>query len=261
MALKAHSIFYYGHKIDENNNLIDFADSPGGPEKTAEIPVGSYTLTKFLEVITAALNAASSLDWTYTLDRTTRIVTLLSSGPADLLLGTGTNFLNTPATLLGFPQADILNDDTFVGSTASGSEWSPQFPLQDYKPKDKNKKLVNAVVSKSASGDNVSVQSFGTDRFIKMNAKYITNQPTEGVLRNNPNAVAEVEAFLDYIVEKNPVEFMEDEDDRDVFEKVYLESTPQNADGTQYDLVEYVDRNLPEYFETGLLTFKVINKE
>jgi hypothetical protein len=261
MALKKHSIFYYGHKIDENNNRIDFADSPGGPEKTAEIPVGSYTLTKFLEVITAAMNAASSLDWTFTLDRTTRIVSFQSSAAADLLLGTGTNFLNTPAALLGFPQADILNDTSFVGSSASGFEWAPQFPLQDYKPKDKNKKLVNAVVTKSASGDNVSVQSFGVDRFIKMNAKYITNQPTEGVLRNNPDAVAEVEAFLDYIVEKNPVEFMEDEEDRDTFDKVYLESTPQSSDGTQYDLIEYVDRNLPEYFETGLLTFKVINKE
>lgn len=261
MALKYRSVFYYGHKIDENNNLINFADSPGGMEKTAEVPVGSYTFTKFLDVIVAALNASSALDWTYTIDRATRIVEFNSSAAADLLFGTGTNALNSPASLLGFPATDILNDTSFVGSSASGSEWLPQFPLQDYRPKDKNKKLINAVVTKSASGDNVSVQSFGTDRFIKFNAKWITNQPTEGLLQNNPQAIEEAEAFMDYAVEKNPIEFMENEDDRETFDKVYLESTPKDSDGTGHELTEYVDRNLPEYFETGLLTFKVINKE
>jgi len=261
VALKTHSVFYYGHKVDENNNLINFADSPGGPEKTAELPVGSYTFTKFLEVVTNALNGASALDWNYSVDRRTRIVTFTSSGPADLLFGTGTNFLNTPAALLGFPQADILNNTSFVGSLPSGYEWAPQFPLQDYKSKYVNKKLVNAVVSKSASGDNVSVQSFGVDRMIKCNAKYITNQPTDGLIRNNPSAVEEAIAFMDYAVEKNPLEFMEDENNRDVFDKVYLESSASGSDGTGYELTEYYDRGLPEYFETGLLTFKVINKE
>jgi hypothetical protein len=261
MALSSHSLFYYGHKIDENNNLIDFTDSPGGPEKTAELPVGSYTFTKFLEVVTAAINAASSLDWSFSIDRSTRIVTLTSSGAADLLFGTGTNFLNSPASLLGFDQVDVLNSTSFVGTSPSGSSWAPQFPLQDYKPKTVNKKLVNAVVTKSASGDNVSVQSFGVDRLIKFNAKYITNNPTDGVLRNNPSAVEEAIAFMDYVVEKNPIEFIEDEDSPGVFDKVYLESSPNGSDGTSYELTEYYDRGLPEYFETGLLTFKVINRE
>jgi hypothetical protein len=261
MALKFHSLFYYGHKVDENNNLIDFADSPGGPEKTAELPVGSYTFTKFLEVVTNALNAASSLEWDFSIDRTTRIVTLTSSGAADLLFGTGTNFLNSPAAILGFAQADILNDTSFVGVSPSGSSWSPQFPLQDYKPKTVNKKLVNAVVTKSATGDNVSVQSFGIDRLIKCNAKYITNNPTDGLLRNNPSAVEEAIAFMDYAVEKNPIEFMENENEPDVFDKIYLESSPSGSDGTSYELSEYYDKGLPEYFETGLLTFKVINRE
>lgn len=261
MALKSHSVFYYGHKIDENNNFIDFADSFGGPEKTAEIPVGSYTLTKFLDVIVNALNGASVLNWDYSIDRATRIVTITSSGPADILFGTGTHFLNSPAALLGFAQADVTNETSFVGTSPTGSEWKPQFPLQDFKSKDNNKKLVNAVVTKSASGDSVSVQSFGTDRFIKLNAKYITNQPTDGLLRYSASGVDDAEAFMDYIIEKNPIEFMEDEDDRDSFERVYLESTATDPTGTAYELTEYVDRQLPEYFETGVLTFKVINKE
>lgn len=261
MALKNHSVFYYGHKIDETNNLIDFADSAGGPEITAEVPVGSYTLTKFLDVIVNAINAASALTWDYTIDRETRIVTFTSSGPADILFGTGTNALNSPAALLGFPASDILNDTSFVGTDPSGYEWKPQFPLQDYRGKDKNKKLVNAVVTESASGDSVSVQSFGVEHTIKMNAKYITNQPTEGLLRYDVAGVENATAFMDYVIDKNPVEFMEDETDRDTFERVFLKSSGTDGTGTSYELTEYVDRNLPEYFETGLLTFKVINLE
>jgi hypothetical protein len=260
MALNVHSIFFYGHKIDENNNLINFKEG-AGPEKTAEIPVGSYTLTKFLSTIVASLNGASSLEWTGSVDRSTRVVTLVASGAASLLFGTGATALNSPAALLGFNATDLLNLTSFVGAFGSGSEYRPQFPLQSYIGKNKNKKLVNAVVTKSASGDNVSVQSFGVDRMIKGNIRYITNQPTDGKLRGNPNAVEEAQTFMDYLVEKHPIEFMENENDPDVFDRVYLDSAGTGMDGTSYELIEYVDRNLPEFYETGLLTFKVINIE
>lgn len=260
MALSSHSLFFYGHKIDENNNLINFKEG-AGPELLAEIPVGSYTLTKFLEVIVASLNAASSLDWIGVVNRSTRIITLTSSGTASLLFGTGSTALNSPASLLGFPAADILNMTSFVGSSGSGFSYSPQFPIQSYVGKNRNKRLVNAVVTKSASGDSVSVQSFGTERFIKGNIKYITNQPTDGILRRNVNGVEDAQDFMDYVIEKNPIEFMEDENVPDTFDRVYLDSTDSQQDGTSYELSEYFDRNLPEYFETGVLTFKVINLE
>lgn len=259
MATAKHSMFFYGHKIDGNNNLINFKEG-AGDEKTAELPVGSYTLTKFLEILIAALNAASSLDWTGSVNRATRIITINSSATATLLFGTGLTAINSPALLMGFAASD-LTGTSFVGLSGSGSEYRPQFPIQNYVDKTKNKKLVNAVVSKSASGDVVSVQSFGTDRFIKGNIKYITNQPTAGVLRNNSNALEEAKDFMDYIVEKNPIEFMEDENDPDTFDRVYLDSTLSDNNGTSYELVEYVDRNLPEFYETGLLTFKLINIE
>lgn len=259
MALKSHSLFYYGHKIDGNNNLINFKEGLG-PELIAEIPVGSYSLTKFLQTIVAALNAASSLDWSGVVDRATRIISLSSSGPASLLFGTGATALNSPAALMGFAPSDI-SGTTFVGSFPTGEVFAPQFPLQNYLGKNRNKKLVNAVVTKSASGDTVSVQSFGVERFIKANIKYITNQPTDGILRGNPNGVEEAQNFMDYIVEKNPIEFMEDEKQPDEYDRVFLDSTDSGQDGTMYSLTEYYDRSLPEYFETGLLTFKVINLE
>lgn len=260
MALKSHSVFYYGHVIDSTNNIINFREG-AGIEKTATLPVGAYTLTKFVAVITAALNGASLLTWSGSVSRTTGIITITSSSSASLLLGSGSAAVFAPYELMGFNAADIVNTTLFVGSYRSGFSYSPQFPLQDYKGKNQNKKLVNAVVSKSATGDKISVQKFGEERFIKCNIKNITNRPTTGTLRGDPKAVENVTAFLEYCIEKRPIEFMEDENILSVFDKVYLQSTPQSSDGTQYELTEYIDRNLPEYFESGLLTFKIIGVE
>lgn len=260
MALKVYSQFYYGHIIDDTNNIINFKEGMG-PEKSATLPVGSYTLTKFVEVITLALNGASLLDWTGSVDRTTGIITFTSSATASLLLQTGSQAVFSPYVLLGFMQSDILNTTTFTGSYRSGYVYSPEFPLQDYKSKTENKKLVNAVVSKSATGDKISVQKFGEERFIRANIKYISNNPTSGVLKFNSTAKEEAQTFLEYIIEKHPIEFMEDDQDPNTFDKVYLQSTPQSTDGTQYELTEYVDRSLPGFYESGLLTFKIINTE
>lgn len=260
MALSTYSVFYYGHVIDETNNMIDFKEG-AGPEISVAIPVGSYTLTKFVQVIVAALNAASALDWTGSVDRTTGIITFTSSGTASILFSTGSNAVSSIAALAGFNATDYNNLTSFVGSSRSGYEYKPQFPIQDYLPKEKNKELVNAVVSRSASGDTVTVQKFGEARYIKGNIKFITNNQTEGTLRFNSSAVEEAYAFMDYIIEKNPIEFMADENDRTSFDKVYLDSTPDSQNGTSYELIEYVDRNLPGYFETGRLTFRVINQE
>lgn len=260
MALKVYSVFYYGHVIDNTNNVINFKEG-AGPEKTAILPVGAYTLTKFVQVIVNALNAASLLTWSGSVNRTTGVITITSSSSASLLLLSGSAAVYAPYLIMGFNQADINNTTTFVGSTRSGFSYSPQFPLQDYKGKNENKKLVNAVVSKSATGDKISVQKFGEERFIKCNIKNITNQPTSGVLRNDPKAKENVSAFMEYCIEKRPIEFMEDENIRSAFDKVYLQSSAANQDGTQYELTEYTDRNLPEFFETGLLTFKIIGVE
>jgi len=259
MALKVHSIFYYGHVVDSSNNKIAFKEG-AGPELIAEIPAGSYTLTEYINKVSAALNAAGALDWTAVANRDNRLVTIAASGPASLLWSTGSTVPQSAATMLGFSTAaDLLNQTIFTSTLPTGSAYSPQFPLQDYLPKARNKKLTNAVVTKSASGNRVNVQKFGSDVFIRCNIRWVTNEDVGGgLIRNNPAAVEELETFLSYIIEKNPVEFMEDENQRDAFDKVIIEATAKSPDGTGFELVEYVDKFLPEFFESGLLTFKVL---
>jgi len=260
VALKTYSMFYYGHTITEDNRYINFKEGVG-VEKITTLPIGSFTLTKFTEILSSALNAASALDWTVSVARATRIVTITASGTATLLGATGSNFAKSFMQLAGFAQAD-LTGTTFVGSFGSGSVFKPTFYLQDYKSKNSNNALYNAVVTRSASGNNVSIQTFGQEKLIKANIKWITNLPqgSSGFIRNDPSAVENVTSFLDYGITKAPIEFMEDESKPNSFDRIILESTPLNQNGTEYELDEYVDRNLPDWFGTGLLTFRIIKE-
>jgi len=263
MALGTHSSFYYGFEVTSDNQFINFKEGAGA-EKTATVPVGTYSLTKLLQVVAAALNAASAIDWTASVNRATRIVTLTSSSSASLLWATGTNFTQSIGPLLGMPLTNVLNVTSFVGTLAVGTAYRPQFKLQDYKDNTMTRKLINPTVNKSSSKQKVSVQYFGVEEFFKFNIKYITNRDVSGSdskYKNNPNAVEEAKAFLNFIILKNIIEFMPDENKPNVYYRMYLDSSTQDSDGVGFDLVEYVDKDLPNFFETGLLTFTLVTQE
>lgn len=263
MSLASHSSFYYGYEVTSDNQYINFKEG-AGVEKTAIVPVGTYSLTKLLQVVASALNTASAIDWAVSVNRSTRIVTITSASTASLLFGTGTNALSSVYNLIGFGAIDRLNLTSFVGSSAAGTAFRPQYKLQDYKDNTMTRTLINPTVNKSTSKQKVSVQHFGVEEFFKMNIKYITNRNVTGSdsqYKNNQSAVEEAKLFLNYIINKNILEFMPDEKKPDVFFRMYLDTAAKSADGTGFDLDEYTDRDLPNFFETGLLTFSVVTTE
>lgn len=263
MALSTHSVFYYGYQVTADNQYINFKEGAGA-EKTAVVPVGTYSLTRLLQVVAAALNTASSITWSVTVNRTTRIVTITADSTASLLFLTGGNAINSIATLLGIAGLDYLNQTTFVGTSASGKEYRPQYLLQDYKDKTETQRLINATVNKSASKQTVSVQHFGVEQFYKFDIKYITDRDVRGsdaFYKYNPNAVAEVKEFLQWITQKYIVEFMPDENAPDTYDRMYLDASAAVSEGTGYELKEKVDVDLPRFYDTGLLTFTVVTKE
>ena len=89
---------------------------------------------------------------------------------------------------------------------------------------------------------------------------FITNilQETGSILRSNDNAVDEFIQFIEWCTDKGTVEFMADEDQAATFEILLLESTEKSADGLDYELIELYDKDLPEYFRSGNLKFKLI---
>jgi hypothetical protein len=79
------SQFYYGHEVGFDNRYLNFSEN-GGDELTAEIDPGSYSLTDFCSAVAAALNSASELyDYTVTVDRSTRIITISADGDFEIL--------------------------------------------------------------------------------------------------------------------------------------------------------------------------------
>lgn len=257
MALSTFSCFYYGFEITSTNNLLNFSE--GGSELTAELAVGSYSLTDILDVVVSALNNAGALVYSATVNRTTRIITISASGNFELLTSTGSQIANSPFSLLGFTGSDRTGDDSYAGNVAAGYIFEPQFELQEYVPIENWTGAALASVNKSASG-RVEVVKFGNESFMQCNVKYVTNvaQTDQTIIKNDSSAVANLLQFMNYAITKGPMEFMPNISDRAAFIKVLLESTPDSKEGVSFKLKEMYGDGLPGWFETGTMKFRLV---
>ncbi len=259
MALSTFSTFYTLPAVTNANNKLNFDESAG--ELTATIDIGAFAPSEIITQVTTAINAVSVTNtFTVTLDRDTRLVTITGDTSAfDLLLATGSQLGVSIFPLLGFNQGvDLTGLLTYTGDTPMGSIYEPQFILQDFVSEDDQQEKVDPSVNESAEGL-LEVISFGINRFIELNAKFITNIEMDGkVIKSNPTGVEDARAFLQFITNKATFEFMKDIGDRDTFLIVVLETTPTNRDGTGYLLKELTNQNLPNIFETGRLKLRVI---
>lgn len=258
-ALRTYSKFYYGIQIDDSNNKIDF-DEGAGP-LVATLNFGAYTITSIAVEVARALNEAGVNTYSATVSRTTRLMTITVDASTDLLWQTGANASLSAGPTLGFAVADDT-DTSFVGSTAIGSTYSPQFVIQDFIPSNNFVRAAYSTVSKSASG-RVSVQKFGEERFLEMNFKFVTDitQPSNSVIRDSATATEDLRDFMSWLIQKKQIQFMKDENDPSTFETIILESTPDSQDGTGYRLRELYDQGLPYYFETGVMKFRVFTED
>jgi hypothetical protein len=252
------SKFYYGFTIDETNRYVDFDE--GGAELTAELPIGSYALSEMATLIKDAMDAAGALTYTVTLARSTRVFTIAAGSNFTLRVASGSHSGQTAFTLLGFTGANRTGDDSYAGNAGAGYSYAPQYLLQSYVDPEHYQEAVSASVNESANGD-VEVVKFGTRQFIQMNLCYITDRtmPTGGPITNNASGVANAVSFLEYIVTKAPFEFIPDVDDADTYHKVILESTQASKDGVGFILNELYDRNMPGFYETGILKLRVVS--
>lgn len=256
MSLTTHSKFYYDYVVSDDALYIDFSE--GASELTATLDIGSYSLTDFVAELSRALNAAGALDYTVTLNRTTRKITIAASGDFELLVSTGSHEGTSAFGLAGFSGADLTGEDSYEGA-AAGSAYTTQFILQSYVSPDDFQDSTYGSVNKSASGK-LEVISFGTETFVEANLKYATNYEhgADAPIRSNATGVADLRALMQYLTTKGPLEFMPDEDTPNTFYTVVLESTPDDNKGLRYKLKELYGQGLPGYFETGTLKFRVL---
>jgi hypothetical protein len=254
--IRTWSKFNYGHTIDTQNQFICFSEGAG--ELVGTIPVGNYTLGEFADAVQDAFNGAGDLTYTVTLSRATNRLTIAASGNFTILLDTGT-VSATAYELMGFSQiVDLTGDDSYTGESPSGSEYFPQFYLQSYVPPENWIESVDATVNKSADG-RVEVVRFGLERKMEMDIKFITNLPMDGVIiRNNPTGLARALDYLSYVSQKKKFEFIPDTLNPSTFHKVILEKAPGYDKGTGFKLRELFGQNLPDVYETGVITLRVI---
>jgi len=262
MAINSFSIFYFGLKIEGGtsaNNLLNFLE-PGEAniELTAEINPSTYTFSEITAAVKVAMDAVGALDYTITVDRDTRLITISSTDTFELLIGTGSQVGTSPFQLLGFTgSSDLTGASTYTGDSPAGDVYEPQFKLQDFDDKENLKMREQPAVNISASGQ-VEVISYGLVPFYQMSINFITNIVQDGkVIKNNPTGVEDARRFFESITERGAFEFMPDIGDRATFDKVVLESLAGSSTGTGYRLRELTGRNLPGYFEVKQIKLRV----
>lgn len=250
------SKFYGGFFIDESSFYLPFKEG-AGPELDAQVAIGTYSATDFCAAISAAMNLVGSQAYAVTFDRTTRFITISAPSAFTLLGSTGLTSGLSILNRIGFP-TDTISSTSNTASIACGYEYRPQFPLQDYLPSKNNSKSVEATINKSASGI-VQVVRFGLEKYIEFSIQYVNNEPGDSdIIRYNPNAIDELNAFMLDSTAKNYIEFMYNETDVNTFETLLLDTTAGDSKGTGYKLKEMTGKKLYGYWESGLLTYKKI---
>lgn len=257
-ALFNHSKFYFGLKITTQNRYIDFQE--GIDIRLATLTVGTYTGSSLAIEIKKQMDAVGDNTYSVTYDREDRTFTIATDVNYSLLTLTGLNSGLSAYSTLGFElSSDKTGQITYTSDYSTGSEYSTQFFIQSYKPTSQNRKAIDGVINKSSSGV-IEVVKFGNERFMSGEFLFITNisQGEGSIIRSSPTGVEDFISFIEWLTDKGVVEFMVDEEDAQSYETFILESTEQDTKGLDYELIELYDRNLPEYFRSGTLKFRLL---
>lgn len=251
------ALFYYSESVDTNNFYVDFDEGSG--EITATVESGSYTMEELGAALETALNSISLNTYSVVFLRDERKYQVTGSVAFSFLVSSGSHNGQSALTLFGFTGSDTPSQTVNISQFQAGGIYLVQFPLQSYVDQEDYQKAVSASINKSASGE-IEVIKFGTEKFYEFEIKLITNidQGGSGIVRTNLTGILDVRLFLRYCTSKRPLEMMLDSNDANTFVKVLLESTEAERDGTGYRLKELYSKNLPGYFETGKLTFRLL---
>ena len=257
MRLTTRSVFYYATAISGLNKFINFDE--GGGQLSAVLAIGEYTHKQLEAIVENAMNSAGADTYTVTFDRDTRGYTIASTGTFSLLLTTGTQIGTSAHGLLGFTGADTASAASHTSNTTSGSEFKPQFILQDYIPTTDIEEPVEVSVNTSAAGE-IEVVKFGTQQFAEMSIMFQTNvdQGASGPIENDANGVSNFRQFMQFATTKGPLEFMPDRGARANFENLILDKTPTNSQGVGFKLQNMFISGFDGYYQIkGLRWLKV----
>lgn len=277
MSLKTEPVFYYGFEVLADCTWVDFKEGEFGSEISFELPVKTYSAEELRVALEDGFNSFGSLSYTVIFDRFTRKYTIHTDDYFELLIGSGSHADASLLKCLGFSSYPIFGGGGLYGDPhlyfgdvdsglftihaanfPMGFAFDPQFCIQDFLDADNNEELRDASVQESTGGE-IEVIHFGINNYYEFDFKYITNKqmPCGAPIRNNPNGVEEANSFMRWAIRRKVIEYMPNKNDPNDYYLIRLEkSSGGGRDGTSYQLKELVSRNLPEFFETGKITFR-----
>lgn len=258
-----YSVFYYGHKVTQENKLFPIKET--GPIVFVELTTKSYSAEDFCLELQRKLNLNTNLnnDYLVSFNRNTRKITISANNNFEIPV-TQVNYVLTCYALCGIPNvSDLTGSNSYTFQNESGKAFYPQFELQQFVDFQNFQSAGSASINQSASG-RVEVIKFGNVKKMKCNITLqtnitqLSNACIKSPIKKDPNGVENLRDFMEWAIEKSPIEFMRDENNRANFIKCILESTQASNDGIAFELIELYSRGLVGYFETGLLTFREI---
>lgn len=258
MALLTKSKFYFGVSVDTENNVLDIDEGTGSFPVT--LAVKAYAPSEIATALSSALNQAGTLNYSVTLNRTTRLLRITASGAFSIRRATGPNSASNIYSVLGFPGGtDLTGLSQYEGTAGVGFEFEPQFYLLDYVPLEHNVKSVKASINETGSGA-VEVIRFGTKRYMECSIDFISDQKFIGdeIWESNVNGVSDALNFMGFAIEKATMEFMPNRLDVANYTKLVLESTESDSQGVGFRLIEMLDYGAGIY-RTGRLVFREIS--
>jgi hypothetical protein len=256
--IKTRSQFYYGIEIDETNRYVDFKEG-AGPIIYATLAIGQYSHEEFTTELGKRFNEAGAGNYTWSIARTDRILSVVSDVQFNLPTQTGPHALSGIWEIMGMQGPDKTGGFGYTGSYSSGKSFRPQFKLQGYVSTDQNNGPVESSLNVSGSGRRELVR-FGTEKLMECWIPYITDlyQAAGSPIEYNTSAFAEAKSFMEYLIKGGHIEFMPDRTLPNAFETLQLKSTTESQDGISYRLEEMQDQGLQNYFRINKLTFRKI---
>lgn len=255
MALKSYSKFYFGFRVTEENQFLDFRED--GDELTATLTVGDYTLAGFATEVAVAFNKVGTQIYSASANRSTRIITIEADSDFELLPNSGAHTDFTGYPLLGFDvSSDRAPGTSHSGDVGAGFEYSVQFPIQSYIPHKVQRKSIDATKKRTITG-RTEVIRYGIESRMSCEFLFITDIQQNGStpVRTKEGGHQAAIDFLEYAISQGEVEFMEDEAKPDAFWVYLLDSTEDESSGLGFTLKEEYDKGLPGYWRTGKLTW------
>ena len=198
------------------------------------------------------------MTYTVTTDRTTRKFTISASGNFTILAGSGSYVGSSVYLKLGLNGVNKTGANSYQSDFSTGTVYRPQFNLFNYLPT-KHRIGSNQATQDESGNGQYQIVSFGTVQYMECEMRFITDRADKpSVIEKDLLATTNVMAFLNYARLKNKIEFMEDRNNPQNFEKFILFRTGQSNQGIEIRLDEMTDFNLQDYYRTGLLTFRKV---